>query len=195
MVGEDPDIQRIPAHSWILSKNSPVFRAMFKRPLGPQTTTPTRTPSPTTTKRQRNNSATSDCSKYVGSSNLCTITDNEDSEEDYEDKDDADKPIEFDAKVTVETTVDPEKQQPPEVTESGRDEPSCPAPPPVKVPIIVIDEVTTDDEDDDMKSSTASVRSTFRLPTPAIGLQPGLVSKATIAVSDVDGRAFDILLR
>jgi len=35
LVGEEPDIQRIPAHSWILIKGSPVFRAMFRSPLSP----------------------------------------------------------------------------------------------------------------------------------------------------------------
>lgn len=29
LVGREPDVQRIPAHSWILADASPVFRAMF----------------------------------------------------------------------------------------------------------------------------------------------------------------------
>ena len=31
-MGEDPDVQRIPAHSWVLADNSPVFRALFRGP-------------------------------------------------------------------------------------------------------------------------------------------------------------------
>ena len=33
LCGEEPDLQRIPAHSWVLVEKSPVFRAMFKGPL------------------------------------------------------------------------------------------------------------------------------------------------------------------
>eukprot|EP00094_Tigriopus_californicus_P004281 TCALIF_04127-PA protein Name:"Similar to btbd6 BTB/POZ domain-containing protein 6 (Xenopus tropicalis)" AED:0.00 eAED:0.00 QI:0/0.66/0.5/0.75/0.33/0.75/4/1431/621 len=33
LVGSKPDVQRIPAHSWILAENSPVFKAMFRGPL------------------------------------------------------------------------------------------------------------------------------------------------------------------
>ena len=33
LCGEEPDLQRIPAHSWVLVDKSPVFRAMFKGPL------------------------------------------------------------------------------------------------------------------------------------------------------------------
>ena len=33
LVGEEPEVERIPAHSWVLSDNSPVFRAMFVGPL------------------------------------------------------------------------------------------------------------------------------------------------------------------
>ncbi len=29
LVGCEPDVQRIPGHSWVLAENSPVFRAMF----------------------------------------------------------------------------------------------------------------------------------------------------------------------
>lgn len=33
LVGSEPDVQRIPGHSWVLAESSPVFRAMFKGPL------------------------------------------------------------------------------------------------------------------------------------------------------------------
>ena len=33
LVGEEPEVERIPAHSWVLIQASPVFRAMFKGPL------------------------------------------------------------------------------------------------------------------------------------------------------------------
>ena len=33
LCGEEPDLQRIPAHSWVLVEKSPVFRAMFRGPL------------------------------------------------------------------------------------------------------------------------------------------------------------------
>ena len=36
LVGAEPDVQRIPAHTWILAKGSPVFRAMFKGPFSQQ---------------------------------------------------------------------------------------------------------------------------------------------------------------
>lgn len=33
LVGSEPDVQRIPAHSWILAESNPVFKAMFRGPL------------------------------------------------------------------------------------------------------------------------------------------------------------------
>ena len=33
LVGGEPEVERIPAHSWVLIQASPVFRAMFKGPL------------------------------------------------------------------------------------------------------------------------------------------------------------------
>ena len=38
-MGEDPDVQRIPAHSWVLADNSPVFRALFRGPWATTSTT------------------------------------------------------------------------------------------------------------------------------------------------------------
>ena len=74
LVGEEPDVQRIPAHSWVLADNSPVFRAMFRGPLASGTASPNNS-----AKRRRHSSATSDQDdlKYVASS-LSVIEDNED---------------------------------------------------------------------------------------------------------------------
>ena len=75
LVGEEPDVQRIPAHSWVLADNSPVFRAMFRGPLASGTASPNNS----NTKRRRHSSATSDQDdlKYVASS-LSVIENNED---------------------------------------------------------------------------------------------------------------------
>ena len=89
LVGEEPDVQRIPAHSWILIEKSPVFRAMLTGPLA----VPPK--SPLGRKRRRTFSGSS-CDKNAASS-LSTIPDNETEQtEDVEDK-----PIEFEAKSAI----------------------------------------------------------------------------------------------
>lgn len=104
LVGEEPDVQRIPAHSWVLVEKSPVFRAMFKGPLATlsnqqQSTTAQQQPRQSTAAtarftRHRTSSGNS-YDKYPASS-LSTIPDNEDDEEEQDLL--AGQPIEFEVK-------------------------------------------------------------------------------------------------
>ena len=79
LVGEDPDVQRIPAHSWVLADNSPVFRALFR---GPWATTSTasntgghhHTTSTSTTKQQNRRSSTTSTNEFNLDNNLATTT-------------------------------------------------------------------------------------------------------------------------
>ena len=76
LVGEEPDVQRIPAHSWVLSEKSPVFRAMFKRPSFSKQLQK---------KESSHYSATSAASEKFGASSLSTIQSIEEDEIDEAD--------------------------------------------------------------------------------------------------------------
>ena len=81
LVGEDPDVQRIPAHSWILIEKSPVFRAMFRGPLAENQTQNQKilAASAALSRRRHRTSSGNSVDKYVASS-LSTIQDNEEDE-------------------------------------------------------------------------------------------------------------------
>ena len=185
LVGEEPDVQRIPAHSWVLIEKSPVFRAMLTGPLAGSK-------SPLGRKRRRTFSGSS-CDKNAASS-LSTIPDNEtEPAEDAEDK-----PIEFEAKsstvkseVTVEDAI-------PEIssTSSAPGTANNTNSKALLIPTIVIQEDSEAEaeveasENDNMMSSARSLV----MPASTPNLMGG--NKANpIPVSDVDGRTFDIVLR
>ena len=101
LVGEDPDIQRIPAHTWILVEKSPVFRAMFKGPLSANSIFSNQAQSSNSSNqinsqqgdkgfkdgsrqirsRHRSLSGTSFDKSQISVSSLSTIPDNEDEEQ------------------------------------------------------------------------------------------------------------------
>ena len=184
LVGEEPDVQRIPAHSWVLIEKSPVFRAMLTGPLAGSK-------SPLGRKRRRTFSGSS-CDKNAASS-LSTIPDNEtEPAEDAEDK-----PIEFEAKSslrseTVSEDVIPECS----ATSSASGANTATTSKALLIPTIVIQEDSEAEaeaeasENDNMMSSARSLV----MPASTPNLMGG--NKANpIPVSDVDGRTFDIVLR
>ena len=204
LVGEEPDVQRIPAHSWVLVDKSPVFRAMFKGPLaeGQTTSQPVQPAAGSNRGRRRRTSSGTSFDKYAASSSLGTIQDNEDLEPtstagllpSASAADLVGKPIEFEVKASISDYDDEKSRQ------IG-----------TPIPTIVVQDLTISeagdleadrsfdiDIADDMSAKSLGVQPSSIAATPvaaAAACNSSSLNKATIAVSDVDGRAFDILLR
>lgn len=107
LVGEEPDVQRIPAHSWVLVDKSPVFRAMFKGPLALTLSNQQQASSvsaqpvnnrPAPSRLRHRTSSGNSYDKYPASS-LSTIPDNEDDVDEEQQDLLAGKPIEFEVKA------------------------------------------------------------------------------------------------
>ena len=177
LVGEEPDVQRIPAHSWILIEKNPVFRAMLTGPLAANILNNAIPKSPLGHKRRRTVSGNS-IDKNAAYSSLSTIPDNEEEHEENDDKTEDpedEKPIEFEVKLNQEAATDGAKA--------------------LSVPIIVVQEDSEADEAEDYDSSNmmSSARSLV-MPASTPHLMGGNKTNP-IPVSDVDGRTFDIVLR
>lgn len=196
LVGEEPYEQRVPAHSWVLAAKSPVFRIMFRGPLAPRTRSNTQ------------QSAEQPETLFPPAVSLEKVAAEEEEEQEVS--------TQFEAPVTVEASdnsnddiqVDEspvqEDKKSPGPKEEEEEEVIIAT---IELPsIIVVDTTTTTAKEDEieMASSTSSIRSGWSVtstqqaspvPQPPPPQPPPSLGRATIAVSDVDGRAFDILLR
>ena len=180
LVGEEPDVQRIPAHSWILIEKNPVFRAML---TGPLAATANNAPkSPLGHKRRRTVSGNSG-DKNAAYSSLSTIPDNEEAEDNENAEEPEDKPIEFEVKPAAVSLDDESKDF---------------AFKPLIVPTIVVQEDSEADAADselaDCDSTMMSSARSLVMPASTPHLMGGNKTNP-IPVSDVDGRTFDIVLR
>lgn len=190
LVGEEPDVQRIPAHSWILIEKNPVFRAMLTGPLAASVNVPPK--SPLGHKRRRTVSGNS-VDKNAAYSSLSTIPDNEEAENERQattttNEDQEDKPIEFEVKshtIPALNSIEDEA--------GSKDSSSNKA---LIIPTIVVQEdseVEADNEADCEGNMMSSARSLV-MPASTPNLMGGNKTNP-IPVSDVDGRTFDIVLR
>ena len=195
LVGEEPDVQRIPAHSWILIEKNPVFRAMLTGPLAANTVNASVVPpkSPLGHKRRRTVSGNSEWDKNAAYSSLSTIPDNEEAENERQattttNEDQEDKPIEFEVKshtIPALNSIEDEA--------GSKDSSSNKA---LIIPTIVVQEdseVEADNEADCEGNMMSSARSLV-MPASTPNLMGGNKTNP-IPVSDVDGRTFDIVLR
>ena len=188
LVGEEPDVQRIPAHSWILIEKNPVFRAMLTGPLAANTVNASVVPpkSPLGHKRRRTVSGNSEWDKNAAYSSLSTIPDNEneasaENEAGTTNEDSEDKPIEFEVKSSLNNIENDE----------AKDNSKA-----LIIPTIVVQEdseVEADNEADCEGNMMSSARSLV-MPASTPNLMGGNKTNP-IPVSDVDGRTFDIVLR
>ena len=190
LVGEEPDVQRIPAHSCILIEKNPVFRAMLTGPLAASVNVPPK--SPLGHKRRRTVSGNS-VDKNAAYSSLSTIPDNEEAENERQattttNEDQEDKPIEFEVKshtIPALNSIEDEA--------GSKDSSSNKA---LIIPTIVVQEdseVEADNEADCEGNMMSSARSLV-MPASTPNLMGGNKTNP-IPVSDVDGRTFDIVLR
>ena len=190
LVGEEPDVQRIPAHSWILIEKNPVFRAMLTGPLAANTVNASVVPpkSPLGHKRRRTVSGNSEWDKNAAYSSLSTIPDNEneasaENEAGTTNEDSEDKPIEFEVKSSLNNIENDE----------AKDNSKA-----LIIPTIVVQEDSeaeaADNELADCDSNMMSSARSLVMPTSTPNLMGGNKTNP-IPVSDVDGRTFDIVLR
>lgn len=190
LVGEEPDVQRIPAHSWILIEKNPVFRAMLTGPLAANTVNASVVPpkSPLGHKRRRTVSGNSEWDKNAAYSSLSTIPDNEneasaENEAGTTNEDSEDKPIEFEVKSSLNNIENDE----------AKDNSKA-----LIIPTIVVQEDSeaeaADNELADCDSNMMSSARSLVMPASTPNLMGGNKTNP-IPVSDVDGRTFDIVLR
>lgn len=190
LVGEEPDVQRIPAHSWILIEKNPVFRAMLTGPLAANTVNASVVPpkSPVGHKRRRTVSGNSEWDKNAAYSSLSTIPDNEneasaENEAGTTNEDSEDKPIEFEVKSSLNNIENDE----------AKDNSKA-----LIIPTIVVQEDSeaeaADNELADCDSNMMSSARSLVMPASTPNLMGGNKTNP-IPVSDVDGRTFDIVLR
>lgn len=187
LVGEEPDVQRIPAHSWILIEKNPVFRAMLTGPLAANTVNASVVPpkSPLGHKRRRTVSGNSEWDKNAAYSSLSTIPDNETAENEAgtTNEDSEDKPIEFEVKSSLNNIENDE----------AKDNSKA-----LIIPTIVVQEDSeaeaADNELADCDSNMMSSARSLVMPASTPNLMGGNKTNP-IPVSDVDGRTFDIVLR
>ena len=186
LVGEEPDVQRIPAHSWILIEKNPVFRAMLTGPLAASVNVPPK--SPLGHKRRRTVSGNSEWDKNAAYSSLSTIPDNEneasaENEAGTTNEDSEDKPIEFEVKSSLNNIENDE----------AKDNSKA-----LIIPTIVVQEDSeaeaADNELADCDSNMMSSARSLVMPASTPNLMGGNKTNP-IPVSDVDGRTFDIVLR
>ena len=190
LVGEEPDVQRIPAHSWILIEKNPVFRAMLTGPLAANTVNASVVPpkSPLGHKRRRTVSGNSEWDKNAAYSSLSTIPDNEneasaENEAGTTNEDSEDKPIEFEVKSSLNNIENDE----------AKDNSKA-----LIIPTIVVQEDSeaeaADNELADCDSNMMPSARSLVMPASTPNLMGGNKTNP-IPVSDVDGRTFDIVLR